>query len=292
VLTGLSPADYGQVIPAPSDGIFLYNSISGGNANLQPETGRTRAVGLVLEPRFLPGFNATLDWWQIHLEDAVVTEVFGDAIMGNCLGTGDPIFCERIHRDANGSLWLSPEGFVDARNMNIGSVKIQGVDVDINYRHDLGRIGQVSLEFTGSHVDKFVVDNGGLSRPFDCAGRHGFGCFNPVPKWRHNLRLTWTGRQGMSVSGYWRYTGDLKLRGYPGFDPQPPPEVPAQSFFDLATIFRIEPHYSLRLGVNNIFDREPPIVLFCGGFRCAGNTFPQWYDPLGRYFFAGFTLNF
>jgi outer membrane receptor protein involved in Fe transport len=291
-LTGLSPTRYGQVIKLPKEeGFFSYQAIGGGNEDLQSEIARTRAVGLVLEPRFLQDFNATIDWWQIRLTDAVAY-VSGDSIMRNCIGTGDPIFCERIHRDANGSLWLSPEGFIDTRNMNIGSIKVQGVDVGVNYRRDLGRIGHASLEFTGSYLDKYVVDNGGLSTPFNCGGRYGFGCESPVPKWRHTARLTWEGRQGISVSGYWRYTSDLKFRPYPDFDPQPPPKVPAQSFFDLAAIFRVEPSYSLRLGVNNVFDREPPLVLFCGGSGCNGNTYSQWYDPLGRYFFAGFTVNF
>ena len=290
-LTGLPPALYGQVIAVPPQGFFAYNAKIGGNLELHEETARTRAVGLVLEPRFLPNFNASVDWWQIRLEDAVA-KVDGDTIMGNCIGTGDPIFCDRIHRDAEGSLWLSEEGFVDARNFNIGSIKVQGIDVGVNYRHDLGRIGSASLEFTGSYLDKFVVDNGGTSTPFDCAGHHGYGCFEPVPKWRHVARLTWEGRQGITVSASWRYTGKLTFRAYPDFDPEPAPEVPAQSFFDLATIFRFEPDYSLRLGVNNIFDREPPLVLFCNDPTCNGNTFPQWYDPLGRNFFAGFTLNF
>ncbi|MCL6698070.1 TonB-dependent receptor [Sphingomonas sp. NSE70-1] len=290
-LTGLPASLYGQVLEVPPLGFFAYNSKIGGNLDLYEETARTRAAGLVLEPRFLPNFNATVDWWQIRLEDAVA-KVDGDTIMGNCIGTGDPAFCERIHRDAEGSLWLSEEGFIDARNFNIGSIKIQGIDVGVNYRHDLGRIGTASLEFTGSYLDKFVIDNGGTSTPFDCAGHHGYGCFEPVPKWRHIARLTWEGRQGITVSASWRYTSKLTFRAYPDFDPIPPPEVPDQSFFDLATIFRVEPHYSLRLGVNNIFDREPPLVLFCNDATCNGNTFPQWYDPLGRYFFAGFTLNF
>jgi outer membrane receptor protein involved in Fe transport len=162
--------------------------------------------------------------------------------------------------------------------------------VGVNYRHDLGRIGHASLEFTGSYLDKYVVDNGGLSTPFDCAGRYGSGCVRPVPKWRHTARLTWEGRQGISISMNWRYTSELKFTPYPDFDPVPAPKVPAQSFFDLATIFRVEPNFSLRLGVNNIFDREPPLVVFCEG--CNGNTFTQWYDPLGRYFFAGATINF
>jgi len=291
-LTGISPAQYGQVIAGPrDDGFFAYNAIIGGNEDLQPETAKTRTVGLVLEPRFLPNFNATIDWWQIRLKEAVAF-VFGDTIMGNCIGSGDPKFCDRIHRDANGSLWLSPEGFIDTRLFNIGSIKVQGVDVGVNYRHDLGRVGHASMEFTGSYLEKYIVDNGGLSTPFDCGGKYGNGCDNPVPKWRHTARLTWEGRQGISVSMFWRYTSDLKFRPYPDFNPDPPVHVPAQSYFDLATIFRIEPKYSLRLGVNNIFDREPPLVLFCGGLQCNGNTFPQWYDPLGRYFFAGFTANF
>lgn len=290
-LTGLSPAQYGQVIRAPPGGFFAYNAIIGGNQDLEAETAKTRTAGLVFEPRFLRGFNATLDWWQIRLKDAV-GDIFGDTIMANCIGTGDPIFCERIHRDANGSLWLSKQGFIDARKFNLGSVKVQGVDVGVNYRRELGKIGHASLEFTGSYLDKYVVDNGGLSTPFDCSGLHGFGCVEPSPQWRHTARLTWEGRQGITVSMSWRYISDLAFRPYPNFDPQPPPKVPDQSYFDLAAIFRVEPHYSLRLGVNNIFDREPPIVLFCGDFTCNGNTYPQWYDPLGRYFFAGFTLDF
>jgi outer membrane receptor protein involved in Fe transport len=291
-LTGLSPARYGQVISVPDLNFFAYNALLGGNQDLQPEIARTRTVGLVLEPHFLRNFNATIDWWQIRLNDAVAY-VDGDTIMENCIASGDPVFCERIHRDANGSLWLSPQGFIDTRNFNIGSVKVQGVDIGVNYRHDLGRIGHASLEFTGSYLDKYIVDNGGISTPYECAGRYGFGCnTNPVPKWRHTARVTWEARDTVTVSMFWRYTSDLKFLGFFGFDPVPPPKVPAQSYFDLATIFRFEPNYTLRLGVNNIFDREPPLVLFCGSGACNGNTFPQWYDPLGRYFFAGVTVNF
>ena len=291
-LTGLSPAQYGQVIPIPEEsGIDAYNAIFGGNLDLQPEIAKTRTAGLVLEPAFLRGFTATIDWWEIRLEEAV-EYVIGDTIMANCIGTADPVFCERIHRDANGSLWLSPEGFIDTRPFNIGSLKLQGIDIGLNYRRDLGRIGSVNLDFNGSYLDKYIVDNGGLSESFDCAGRYGFDCFDPIPDWRHTARLTWEGRQGISVSVNWRYTSELKYRPFPGEVPLVPLKIPDQSFFDLAAVFSLKPHYALRLGVNNIFDREPPLTLPCVSFACNGNTFPQWYDPLGRNFFAGFTLNF
>ena len=77
--------------------------------------------------------------------------------------------------------------------------------------------------------------------------------------------------------------------------------LPAQSYIDLTLTARIGDHYNFRLGVNNIFDREPPIVgangastviNACAAVVCSGNTFPQVYDALGRYIFAGVTLDF
>jgi outer membrane receptor protein involved in Fe transport len=61
---------------------------------------------------------------------------------------------------------------------------------------------------------------------------------------------------------------------------------------------RVSKNYELRVGVNNLFDREPPITSsegnglngVCGPPSCNGNTFPQLYDPLGRYLFAGVTI--
>jgi outer membrane receptor protein involved in Fe transport len=46
---------------------------------------------------------------------------------------------------------------------------------------------------------------------------------------------------------------------------------------------------TLRLGVNNIFDKDPPIIgasTLPGPPAGNGNTFPQVYDSLGRYIFG------
>jgi outer membrane receptor protein involved in Fe transport len=46
---------------------------------------------------------------------------------------------------------------------------------------------------------------------------------------------------------------------------------------------------NLRLGVYNILDKDPPVQGLSEG---NGNTFPQVYDSLGRYMWAGFTVDF
>jgi outer membrane receptor protein involved in Fe transport len=60
-------------------------------------------------------------------------------------------------------------------------------------------------------------------------------------------------------------------------------------------------HYQFRLGINNLLDKAPPIIgsngtgsniNACPGIYCNGNTFPGTYDALGRYIFAGVTLDF
>ena len=66
------------------------------------------------------------------------------------------------------------------------------------------------------------------------------------------------------------------------------------SYFDLAFSARVGDKYSFRLGANNLLDKQPPIV---GGEVANapfgnGNTFPQVYDALGRFLFAGVTINY
>jgi iron complex outermembrane receptor protein len=301
--TGVSAAQYGQIIANPfGEDVGGYNSIEGGNTSLGPETAKTRAIGVVLEPRFLPGFNATIDWYDIKIKGAV--EVFGaQAIMDTCIATGDALFCNRIHRDSNGSLWQTLQGFVDDTNANIGERTSRGIDVSANYRRSLGRFGSANIEFFGSRLIKAITDNGGLSTPFDCAGLYGFPCDYPLPKWRHTARLTWNTRRGPGLSLEWRHTGKVTLAALnPDFgliDFVSPFEerISPQDYFDLTVLFPIGRHYVLRLGARNIFDRAPPIVTQgnpgCanphGG--CNGNTFPQLYDPLGRYIFASVTVD-
>ena len=57
-------------------------------------------------------------------------------------------------------------------------------------------------------------------------------------------------------------------------------------------------NFSWRLGVNNLLDKEPPLVTSGSGRFGAsagasnGNTFPGTYDALGRYIYTGVTLDF
>jgi outer membrane receptor protein involved in Fe transport len=298
--TGVTAAQYGHVPKNPFENLEGDHAISGGNPDLAPEIARTQSLGVVLEPRFLAGFAATVDWWDIDLKGSIQT-IGGDAILTTCLATGDPIFCSRIHRDANATLWQTPQGFVDNTNANIGALKVRGIDVGAAFTRSLGRFGSANLGFNGTWLERYIVDNGGLASAYRCDGKFGSICDVPQPRWRHVARLTWQSRNGVSLSLNWRHIGGVKsdaLSASPELNRPVAPSaarIPVEDYFDLSALVTFHNNYVVRLGVRNIFDREPPILP--GGEagncsdQCNGNTYPQLYDPLGRFIFVGVTVN-
>ena len=297
-LTGVTPAQYGHVVKVNAS-LFGYNAIMGGNADLQPETATTRTIGMVLEPRFLRGFNATIDWWDIKLKGAI-SKIGAQTIVDSCIASGDPIFCSRIHRDPNGSLWLG-NGYVDDRQANLGALQVRGIDGGADYSARLGRLGSANFEFRGSYVLHWIIDNGGLSTPYDCAGLFGDPC-GMQPRWRHMARATWnTPLANIRVASMAAHGRREARRARSQIQSDGRRSVRRTRSWDRGTISTSRPssgskrRFELRLGVNNVLDRQPPLVVSntaAGGGPINGNTYPEWYDPLGRYIFASVSVDF
>lgn len=291
---GVPTSRYGLIADNPS---AQYNGLLGGNLNLRPETADTFTAGVILRPSFLPGFNLTVDAFSIKVKD-IISVIGADTILTQCGTTGDPTLCGLVNRDSNGSLWQSPNGYVVDTNLNSGSLKTRGIDINGGYTFQLADTGSVSASFSGTYVDEFTYEKVGVS--FDCAGLYGGQCLQPQAKWRHQLRLTWQGNDGIGISGRWRYidptrferTSDNPALAATSFVLDN--RIPAQSYFDLALTARVQDRYTFRLGANNLLDREPPVLSQTAspiGSFGNGNTYPGIYEPLGRYIFAGLTID-
>ncbi|KTF70376.1 TonB-dependent receptor domain-containing protein [Sphingomonas sp. HT-1] len=295
-----------------------YNGLIGGNPNLQPEVATTKTAGLVFQPSFLRSLAVTVDYFDIKIKNAI--RAFGqDAILQDCAtatATFTPASCALVRRDAAGSLWLTPGGYVSDLPNNVGELQTKGIEVGASYAVGLGSLGRLSFNMQGTYLDSYRVNNG-LSKPYDCAGYYGSTCSiggttnagAPLPKWRHKLRASWQVNQSVGISAQWRYIGaihsqatspDEALKGAFVFDPGS--RLKPYNYIDLMSSFQIGKSYTFRLGVNNLFDLEPPLVTSgnagragsnqCPTGPCNGNTYPATYDALGRYLFAGVTLNF
>jgi iron complex outermembrane recepter protein len=296
-----------------------YNGLLGGNPNLTPEKATTKTVGVVLQPSFIPRLAITVDYWNIRLDDAI--QGFGaDAIVKNCVNhstaTSVAASCALIRRNPAGSIWLSPDGFVVDLPSNSGQIKTDGIDVSGSYSYRIGGLGNLSANFIGTYLHKYKVNNGLEGGIYDCVGLYGPVCSggivasgSPMPKWRHKARIGLQMTNGIGLSLQWRHTGKVKAETLDDAETlhsdnhfEPGLHIKAFNYFDLASTIAIGDHYNFRFGVNNLFDKRPPFTTggnanvdgtnLCPTGTCNGNTYPGAWDALGRYIFAGATLNF
>ncbi|NJC41708.1 outer membrane receptor protein involved in Fe transport [Brevundimonas alba] len=298
-----------QVTTAQSQGGGLhsgagqYNRRGAGTTDLVPEESETITYGVVWSPSFLSGFDLSLDYFDIVVENAI--QAFNPQnTLDDCYLQGIATACSRIERNtSNGSLW-NGDGVVDDPNTNIGSFGTAGIDVNASYRFDLADIGlgahgSAALNFVGTYLSELVTDNGGIApnSAYDCVGYYGNQCGTPNSEWRHRARLTWSTPWDMDLSGTWRHYGEVELavleadgtldNGGARIDRY----FDAENYLDLAATWQVRETVTVRAGVNNILDNDPPLSYSVGNTG-NGNTFPQTYDAMGRYVFFGITANF
>ncbi|XQF89886.1 TonB-dependent receptor domain-containing protein [Pseudoalteromonas espejiana] len=91
--TGVSASQYGNVSESPAS---QYNGFFGGNPDLDPEIADTITFGIVANP--FEGFNFSIDYWDIELEDAIGA-INPEEIVTNCALTGDAVFCDNVQRN-------------------------------------------------------------------------------------------------------------------------------------------------------------------------------------------------
>jgi iron complex outermembrane recepter protein len=282
-----------------------YNGLIGGNIDLEPEIADTITAGVVIQPRWIPRLALTIDWFDIDLTGAI-QGIGADTILAACTQTADPFFCGLVNRDQFGSLWRSPNGFVVDLTQNIGGISTRGVDIGASYSMPIGGLGSLGFNFQGTWLDQLIVDTGievpGTPSTFDCTGLYGPICGTPNPEWRHTARLSWSHPDGYGLTLRWRYfqgvdldaTSDNPNLNNAGRQRPEDLRLGSRNYIDLALNFRVGDHYAFRLGVNNLLDKDPPLTgqTNCPAGPCNGNTWAQVYDSLGRYIFAGVTLDF
>jgi iron complex outermembrane recepter protein len=303
IAAGVKATQYGKVL---ANSAQQYNGLLGGNPDLQPEIADTYTVGLVLQPTFVPNMTLSVDYFNIKINN-VISAIGENTILLDCIQTLSE-FCNDIHRDSTGSLWLSRQGYVTDTVVNEGQLRTSGIDVKASYRLAMTGLGSLLFSLEGTHLQDLIttpVPGGGS---YDCKGLYGPTCGANNPNWKSVFNVTWsTPWDGLDVNLRWRYIGGSTSESSTSnpflsstsFYP-PLAHIPAFSYFDLTTTFNVYKNVRLELGVNNIADKVPPIVpsdsdcstASPAGANCNGNTYPGVYDAMGRYVFAHITAQF
>jgi outer membrane receptor protein involved in Fe transport len=301
IATGVPAALIGSV-SQPSAG--QINVRGGGNPNLGPEEADTTTLGFVWEPDFIPGFSISLDYYAIEVAKSVGSATAGQ-ILDGCYTTAlNPTLafnalCGLIQRSpVDGTFNGQTAPGVVLQSSNLGTDWTSGYDLEVRYRMPLSRLGldakwgRLDLALTANQTTKYEFQTIPGTPLLDCLGFYSTNC-NPSYKTRFTQRSTWT--VGDWTVGYtWRYLG--KIVEQPGgttFLPQFS-TIDATNYVDASVDWNATKNLSLKLSVANLFDKKPPEVGNSIGTTSqnSGNTFPSFYDVVGRAFTIGARLKF
>jgi iron complex outermembrane recepter protein len=192
------------------------NITLGGNLNLKPEKADTWTLGFVFQPDFIPGFNVSLDYYNIKINNVIGTALPGD-IIASCFGnisaaSAASTACTNIRRNPiTGGLDGDPattNGLFGPTN-NLGKGATDGLDLLANWKGNIG-FADLSLSFVGNwtHSSKFNAnpsDPTSLNR--ECAGYYSVNCSftgSIQPEFQTSTRATF-GIGDVDLSFLWRW---------------------------------------------------------------------------------------
>ncbi|MDB5364952.1 MAG: TonB-dependent receptor [Rhodospirillales bacterium] len=290
--SGVTAIQYGSIAPAAGQ---QFGALVGGNPNLAPETSGTKTFGVQLTPTTVPGLTISLDYFDIDVQKLITTVPAGIEL-SQCVNAST--FCNLILRNpATGSLVTG--GYVVTTYVNAGYLKTKGIDVAASYGFDLGSAGAIALNFSGTHLSKYEVQILTGTPSYRCDGYFGVTCGVPLPTWRHRLTATWTPQDtSLSFGVTWRFIGSTSndksnsaqflTAAYQPYDLK----LAERHYFDLSATAAINEQINVRLSINNLLDKDPPLSASTGGQVSNGAFYGGMYDAVGRYISAGVTVRF
>ncbi len=283
------------------------SSTRGGNVNLTAEEADSFTLGIVFSPTAIENLEFTLDYWDIELTNAIST-IGEQVILNNCARSG--IDCDKITRfGADAGSLFGNSSDIDDRNTNVGGIDSSGFDFNARYTMDT-EFGEFRTNIDATYYDTYdkTLATGEV---VPHAGRFirngGDGNF---PEWKTNLTLglyndDWTASYTL------RYIGSVaeiidnvdvreevtlfsSLRAVPVLDDNGAiasydveRDIDSQVIHDIRFTYFYE-NYSVALGMDNIFDEDPPYA--DTGFN--DNTDPRTYNTVGRHWSVTLSASF
>jgi outer membrane receptor protein involved in Fe transport len=245
--------------------------VTGGNPDLEPETSDSMTLGVVLQPQFLPGFDLTVDYWDIDIEN-VITQFAYATLIRLCVDapTIDNPYCARVTRDPVTHLATR----VESNQLNAARLYARGIDIGASYRWSLGA-GRLNVSFKGSHLLDMVTETTPGIPEGDIVSDGAW----ENPRFRGTLHTAYE-VNNFNIALTTRYISssafDLNVDSDEAY---PSNHVPSKVYNDLSLQYDIKKRYQIGLGVDNLFDVMPtymPTIY-------QDNRF---YGIVGRYFFA------
>jgi iron complex outermembrane receptor protein len=254
-----------------------------GSLTLEPEEAETFTVGAVLQPQSIEGLAVTLDYYQIDIDNSI-RNVPPSAALEQCY------FSENKSNPACNDLFRDPFSgevvFMVVPLVNAATEKMRGIDLGVSYAFRAGA-NEFSVDWDTAYLDQFDIDFVGARSTLEWAGTisNGEGGNGSYTQWRSIFRFG-IDRDAWGISYQVSYIGDAESQfqriGATS------PSVGSVVYHSIEHSHRLTDSLLLRVGVNNLFDEDPPYYTD----PIDQNTDPFTYDLLGRRYFLKATYTF
>ena len=300
--------------PNPFSQFWFVNAV--GNPQVQPEEAKTLTAGLVWQPTsdnaFINGLSGTFDWFSIEIDDMIALES-GPAVYLDCFSpNANPSFdinygpCQRIRRNPTTG-GAQP---TDVTYQNTGYAEIEGFDLAVNWQGDLADIGIDSIpgyfgvNFMMSYLLTLDTQASGGEPVVDWTGTLGPDPATSLNNGAYDFRTFTTFTYGFNDLAFnlrWRYLPEADAGLQAIAAGQEIPQLGANdtyNVFDLSGVWNYSDRYTIRFGIDNLFDEDPVIT---GAETDVGGNIPTsgqgtteagFYNILGRTWFVGAKATF
>ncbi len=141
-------------------GTYSIQQGTGGSTALTPEVGITNTGGVVYSPDWLPGFTTSIDYYAIHLHNAITT-LAPQAVINGCFVNGQTNLCSYLSFSGNTTSPPNQISLLQNVTLNNGTFETNGVDFEADYRFDAADMfwssmpGSFSLRALTTWTDNF-----------------------------------------------------------------------------------------------------------------------------------------
>jgi outer membrane receptor protein involved in Fe transport len=271
--------------PAFNDTPATITVTSAGNPYLEPEQADTTVVGFVYEPSWADGLRMSIDAYEVDISDSIAT-LGAQRVVDECYDNG--VLCDLVVRNDQGVLTR-----VFSPYLNLDAAKAAGIDFEFAYQRDVNFMPRhdesLSVRAFGGKLNERSNTVAG-SQPAEFAGSRGY------PDVTGNVTLSYRVDR-WNVQLQERYVEEVLLNrlwveGVQIDDNT----IPSRAWTNLVLGFNGEMRESgswrITLNVQNLFDKDPPIIPQSGDTRFGAQGTDALYDEFGRRYQLGFSMNF
>jgi outer membrane receptor protein involved in Fe transport len=266
---------------------YTITALSGGNPNLRPETGDTLTAGMVWRPTFadwIDGFQASVDWYEIDMQDRVGS-LGAQRIIDDC-AAGDQSLCALVFRNAGSNVI---ERVLNV-NLNTSAALTSGVDFELRYDLEPDFVADQDEQLNLRLFAGYLGENSVTTTTY----RDDVGSSNS-PEWNAAATLGYDlGPYGVRLTGRYIDKTMYDVTWVEGVDVDDN-WAASSTIANLILSYRGETDngstWQASFNVTNLFDRDPPIIP-SQSQRGGQQVISGAYDAFGRRYQLSLNYNF